>query len=91
VEGLRVDVMASLALVLPVFTITTPTGTYNTPQLAFVAVASGSLWAIFVFVQTIRHRDYFIPVTDAANPEVQAERPTTKVAWAALGCCWCPW
>src|SRR5580765_8058100 len=78
-------VMASLALILPVFTITTPTGTYNTPQLAFVAVASGSLWAIFVFVQTIRHRDYFIPVTDASNPEVQAERPTPKVAWASFG------
>jgi len=78
-------VMAALTLVLPVFTITTGAGTYSTSQLAFVAVSSGVLWAIFIFVQTVRHRDYFIPVTDAANPEVQAERPTPKVAWASFG------
>jgi Ca2+:H+ antiporter len=78
-------VMAALTLVLPVFTITTGAGTYSTSQLAFVAISSGALWAIFIFVQTVRHRDYFIPVTDPANPEVQAERPTTKVAWASFG------
>jgi len=78
-------VMASLTLVLPVFTITTPTGTYNTPQLAFVAVASGLLWAIFVFVQTVRHRDYFIPVTETTNTEAHAEAPSKRVAWASFG------
>src|SRR4030095_1028826 len=45
-------VMASLVLVLPVFTTTTPAGTYSGAQLAFVAVTSAVLWAIFVFVQT---------------------------------------
>src|SRR5436305_434778 len=61
-------VLATLTLVLPVFTTTTPAGTYSGSQLAFVALTSAALWAIFVFVQTIRHRDYFIPATDAANP-----------------------
>src|SRR4051812_22077776 len=54
-------VMATLALVLPAFTTTTTAaGTYSRSQLVFVAVTSGALWAIFIFVQTVRHRDYFI-------------------------------
>src|SRR3954447_757722 len=52
-------VLASLALVLPALTTTTPGGTYSRSQLAFVAASSAALWAIFVFVQTMRHRDYF--------------------------------
>jgi Ca2+:H+ antiporter len=78
-------VMSTLTLVLPVFTTSTPSGTYSTAQLSFVAVASAALWAIFIFIQTVRHRDYFIPVTDAANPEVHAEPPTIREAWASFG------
>jgi Ca2+:H+ antiporter len=78
-------VMSTLTLVLPVFTTTTPAGTYSGSQLAFVAAASAALWAIFVFIQTVRHRDYFIPATDAANPEVHAEPPTAGEAWASFG------
>src|SRR5688572_12478819 len=58
-------VMASLSLVLPVFTTSLPASTYNRPQLAFVAVSSVVLWGIFIFIQTVRHRNYFIPATDA--------------------------
>ena len=36
-------------------------------------MTSAALWAIFVFVQTVRHRDYFIPATGPANPDVHAE------------------
>jgi Ca2+:H+ antiporter len=79
-------VMSALTLVLPVFTTSTPGfGTYSGSQLAFVAVASAVLWAIFIFVQTVRHRDYFIPVVDAANPESHAEPPTTREAWLSSG------
>jgi Ca2+:H+ antiporter len=77
-------VMSTLTLVLPAFTTTTPGGTYSGSQLAFVAVSSAALWAIFIFVQTVRHRDYFIPVADAANPEVHAEPPTTWATWASF-------
>jgi Ca2+:H+ antiporter len=78
-------VLAALTLVLPVFTTTTPGGTYSRSQLAFVAVSSGALWAIFVFVQTVRHRDYFIPAEDSSDLEVHAEPPTKGQAWASLG------
>ncbi len=66
-------VMSALTLVLPAFTTTTPGGTYSTSQLAFVAVSSAALWAIFVFVQTVRHRDYFIPVAVATDSDVHAD------------------
>src|SRR6478736_9739096 len=62
-------VMAALTLVLPAFTTTTPGGTYSTSQLAFVGVTSALLWAIFIFAQTVRHRDFFIPLTNASDPE----------------------
>ena len=44
--------LATLSLVLPTFTTTTPSGTYSRAQLAFAAFASVALWAVFVFVQT---------------------------------------
>jgi Ca2+:H+ antiporter len=79
-------VLATLTLVLPVFTTsTTPYGTYSTAQLAFVALSSAALWAIFVFVQTVRHPDYFIPVTGWADPETRAEPPTIREAWISFG------
>ena len=78
-------VMAALTLVLPIFTTSTPGGTYTTTQLGFVAVASVALWAIFVFIQTVRHRDYFIPVADASNLEAHAEPPTVREAWVSFG------
>ena len=78
-------VLATLTLVLPAFTTSTPAGTYSGAQLEFVAVSSASLWAIFVFVQTVRHRDYFIPAANASNPEAHAEPPTTGQAWASFG------
>src|SRR5205823_6838440 len=46
-------VMSALCLVLPAFTTSTPGPTLNGSQLAFVAVASAALWAIYVFIQTV--------------------------------------
>ena len=76
--------LATLSLVLPTFTTTTPSGTYSGPQLAFAATASIVLWAVFVFVQTVRHRDYFLPESDPANPEIHAEPPSTLQTWLSF-------
>ncbi len=66
-------VLATLSLVLPVFTTTAPgPELFSTSQLAFAAVASLALWGVFVFVQTVRHRDYFLPpATPATNPRTR--------------------
>ena len=77
--------MAALSLVLPDFTTTTGWGTYSRGQLAFAAVSSTVLWAIFVFVQTVRHRDYFLPVGDASDAEAHAKPPTNFETWASFG------
>lgn len=77
--------LATLSLVLPAFTTTSPGGTYSPAQLAFAAVASVALWAVFVFVQTVRHRDYFLPAVDKANEEAHAQPPTNAQAWASFG------
>jgi Ca2+:H+ antiporter len=78
-------VLSTFSLVLPVFTISTPAGTYNNAQLAFAAVTSAVLWAIYVFIQTVRHRDYFLPPGDLVEPEAHAEPPTNAAAWASFG------
>ena len=78
-------VMATLTLVLPEFTTTTGVGTYSPAQLLFVAASSAALWGIFVFVQTVRHRDYFLPETDADDPDVHATPPGARQAAASAG------
>jgi Ca2+:H+ antiporter len=78
-------VLSMLALVLPVFTTSSPGGTYNRSQLWFVGISSAVLWAVFIFVQTVRHRDYFIPEDDPANPAVHADPPTAARAWTSFG------
>ncbi len=77
--------LSGLTLVLPTFTTTTPSGTYSTSQLEFASVASLALWGAYVFVQTVRHRDYFLPVADPANPEVHAAPPSLGRTFASLG------
>jgi Ca2+:H+ antiporter len=78
-------VMAGMTLIVPMFTIGGGAGSYSKPQLWFVAVTSALLWAIFVFIQTVRHRDYFLPARDVANPDVHAPPPTTRQAWVSFG------
>ena len=77
--------MSALVLVLPDFTTTTPSGTYSHAQLAFTAVVSAVLWAVFVFIQTVRHRDYFLPIVGASNADAHAVPPTNREAWASFG------
>jgi Ca2+:H+ antiporter len=65
--------LAVLALVLPSFTHTTPGPYYSRPQLLLDGVVSLALYSIFVFVQTVRHREYFLDAggDPAHGPEFQ--------------------
>jgi Ca2+:H+ antiporter len=71
--------LAVLTLVLPVFTTSTLGGTFSVPQLAFAGVASLVLYCVFVFVQTVKHRDYFLPPGDD-SPESHAPPPPVRRA-----------
>ena len=77
--------LATLSLVLPSFTTSSPGATYTTAQLAFAAVVSLALWAVYVFVQTVRHRDYFLPAGEPSNDEVHAAPPSSTLALASFG------
>jgi Ca2+:H+ antiporter len=74
-----------LTLVLPTFTTSEPGPEFSTAQLAFAAVASTALYALFVVVQTVRHRDYFLPVEDDARADVHAEPPSDRATLTSLG------
>ena len=68
-----------LTLVLPNFTITEPGPVYAPSQLAFVAVVSFLLYVTFVGVQSVRHRDYFLPPKVlAADEDVHADPPSNR-------------
>ena len=77
--------LAGLSLVMPTFTTSSAAGTYTVSQLAFVGLSSLALWAVFVFVQTVRHRDYFLPPQNASDEAVHAKPPTVRQAWASFG------
>ena len=76
--------LSTLSLVLPTFTSSSAGPTYTTSQLLFAALTSIVLWGVFLFVQTVRHRDYFLPV-NAADEDSHAPPPSKQLAWASFG------
>jgi Ca2+:H+ antiporter len=76
--------LATLVLVMPAFTTSAAGPSYSTSQLAFVGVCSLLLWCVFVFFQTVRHRDYFLPAAEADNEAVHAAAPTSAQAWRSF-------
>ncbi|WP_186242952.1 calcium:proton antiporter [Mycobacterium simulans] len=82
-----VTTLATLSLVLPTFTTSQPGPTFSPGQLVFAAVASLGLYLLFVFTQTVRHRDYFLPVAQQGSTEddSHAEPPSIQVALASQG------
>jgi len=81
-----VATLATLSLVLPAFTTSEPGPVFNTQQLVFAAVVSLALYLLFLFVQTVRHRDYFLPPTkDRTVPDAHAAPPSNRAAAASLG------
>jgi Ca2+:H+ antiporter len=61
--------LSVLSLVLPSFTTSSPGPTFNHTQLVFAAVTSAVIYLIFVFMQTVRHRDFFLPPPRANGPQ----------------------
>jgi len=75
--------LVTLTLILPNFTVTTPGPTYAPAQLAFAGASSLILYGVFVFAQTVRHRDYFLP--ERPDADEQHSPPPSRVAMASLG------
>ena len=78
-----VATLATLGLVLPNFTTSTPGPVFSPAQLAFAAVTSLALYGLFVSLQAGRHRDYFLPVTAEGllmEDEEHASPPSARAA-----------
>ncbi len=75
--------LATLTLVLPTLTTSTSGPTFSTAQLVFAGVVSLVLYAIFIFVQTGRHRDFFLP-EGGDSDHAHAAPPPAFVAWVSL-------
>jgi Ca2+:H+ antiporter len=59
--------LAVLGLVLPNFTTSTSGPTFSPEQGIFLATVSLLLYAIFLLIQTLRHRGYFLDVKETAT------------------------
>jgi Ca2+:H+ antiporter len=70
--------LTSIALILPNYATSKLGPLYSTPQLVFAGLVSLVLYGSFVFVQTVRHRDYFLPV-HTGDQEAHAPPPTNKI------------
>ncbi len=79
-----------LSLVLPNVTTSAQGPEFSTPQLIFAGLVSLVLYAAFIFVQTVRHRDYFLPLSKddgeehAAIPSVRTTLVSVVLLLVAL-------
>ena len=61
-------VLATITLILPNYTLTTPGPVYSAGQLGFVSAVTILLYGVFLYTQTVRHRNYFVrEVSGAAD------------------------
>jgi Ca2+:H+ antiporter len=83
-----VATLATMTLLLPTFTTSVPGPEFSGAQLAFASVCSLALYALFVVVQTIRHRTAFLPVDSTGallDDAPHAEPPTNRAALISVG------
>ncbi len=79
-------VLATLTLVLPTYTRSVAGPVYSASQLGFVSVVTLLLYAVFLYIQTVRHREYFIAsgTEDPQETGAPASRRKIFVALALL-------
>jgi Ca2+:H+ antiporter len=68
-------VMSTITLIMPNYTLSTPGPIYSAGQLGFVSIVTVLLYGVFLYTQTIRHRDYFI---SEASGSADDGTPTSK-------------
>jgi Ca2+:H+ antiporter len=70
--------LAVLGLVLPNFTTSTTGPTFSTEQGIFFAAVSLLLYAIFLLIQTLRHRGYFLDLQETAAKHAPHHLPRVR-------------
>jgi len=77
-------VLATITLILPNYTLTTPGPIYSAGQLGFVSVVTVILYGVFLYIQTVRHRDYFINEKGDADDNLTQTSSRTLMLSIAL-------
>jgi Ca2+:H+ antiporter len=81
--------LSVLSLVLPSLTTSSPGPTFNDTQLVFAAVTSLVIYLTFVFMQTVRHRDFFLPPPRANMNQTESTHfkspSTTQAIYSTVG------
>ena len=70
--------LVMLTLVLPVYTSTIEGPVYASSQLAFVSLVTIALYLVFLYIQTVRHQDYFLTVPRRPHAGEAPSAPTTR-------------
>lgn len=77
--------LATLAMVLPNYTEAAFGPVYSPVQLLFIGSVSLALYLLFVFVQTVRHREFFLDVeTDLADTQARPSGREGAISLALL-------
>jgi len=79
-----VAALTTLTLVLPSFTSSTPGPTLSSAQLIFAGLVSLGLYGVFVFVQTVRHREYFLPPKNETDEPVHVITTTRSALFSLV-------
>ena len=76
--------LTTLTLVLPNVTTSVAGPEFSTAQLIFAGVVSLVLYGSFVFIQTVRHRDHFLPIVGGSEDK-PAPLPTNTTVLLSTG------
>jgi Ca2+:H+ antiporter len=76
--------LTTLTLILPNVATSVPGPMFSTSQLVFAGIVSLVLYGSFIFIQTVRHRDYFLT---AERDDEEAHAPPPSNTTAAVSAC----
>ena len=77
-------VLVTLTMILPNYTSSAPQQLYSPSQLLFVSVSTLALYFVFLYTQTVLHRDYFTGERSAVD---SADHSRSKLILAAALLC----
>ncbi|WP_315835415.1 ionic transporter y4hA [Bradyrhizobium prioriisuperbiae] len=78
-------VLATVTLIMPNYTLAAPGPLYSTAQLTFVSIVTIVLYGVFLYTQTVRHRDYFIVgQIEQSGPDSRTSNRTLLISLSLL-------
>lgn len=73
-----------LVFILPNFTVSEFGPNLNSFQLTFIGISTSILYFTFIFIQTVRHRNYFLPAINPEDKTIHLEPPNKATTITSL-------